>query len=92
MNPAYHKLIQDTSYNINLLLATYAKLSELNILWAGSPNYQNLITQSEINSDPNYLSAGLTTQNVADAEFALAQIKTQIDNAMVALTILSNLP
>lgn len=90
MIPAHQNFISDTSQQCQKLLDMYGDLSQLNVLWAGSPNYDALITQGEIDTVPSL--AGLTTTHLADAEFALATIKDTISNALVALTVLANLP
>ena len=90
MNPAYKKFIQISSNHARVLFNNYGPLAEQNILWAWAAQYQTKITQGEIDSDPELAAAGLTVQNVADALYALALIKTAIDNAMPALTILAN--
>lgn len=70
------------------LMILYGLLVELDALWAGSPNYSSTI-------DDNFLSthgfSGLTHQTLADAEFTLATIKTNIGNQLPALSILATL-
>lgn len=92
MSSAHQNFVSETAARCRVLLAEYGELSQLNVLWAGTPNYDALITQEEIDSVPSFQGAGLTTQNLADAEFALATILGNINNSLVALTILANLP
>lgn len=72
-------------------LDLYGKLTEQNVLWAGSPDYDARITQQEIDSVPSFVAAGLTAQQLADAVYALEQIRGILTNAMPALTVLANL-
>ena len=91
--PAAHQNFISTSGNqCKALLDLLGMLEQLNTLWAGTPNYQGLIDQAEIDSVPAFAGAGLTTQTLADAEFALANTMTGIHNAIVALTVLGTLP
>lgn len=92
MNPSYNAFLQRTIAIVVQLLDLLGTLDQLNSLWAGSPSYQTLITQAQINLQDQYAAAGLTTQNVADAEYALATIKTTLENALVALSVLANIP
>ncbi len=92
MSAAHQNFVSQTAYRARVMLDQIGPLEQLNTLWAGTPNYDELITQEEIDSVASFAGAGLTAQNVADAEFALATIKGQIDNAMVALTVLASLP
>jgi hypothetical protein len=90
MIPAHQDFVSDTAKACKALLDQYGALQQLNVLWAGSPDYDALITQGEIDEVPSF--AGLTATQLADAEFALASIKDTITNALPALTVLSNLP
>jgi len=92
MSDAHQNFISQTSYRAKVLLDQVGPLAQLNVLWAGSPDYDTAITQEEINSVPSFVGAGLTVQQVADAEYVLASILTSINNALVALTMLANLP
>jgi hypothetical protein len=92
MNSAYQNFISDVSNKCKTELDIYGDLAQINVLWAGSPNYDALITQIEIDTVPSFLGAGLTTQQLADATYALEQIRTILTNALPALTVLANLP
>lgn len=92
MSSAHQNFVSKTSNEAKRLLEFFAQETQLNVLWAGAPNYDQLITQQDIDSVASFAGAGLTTQNIADAQFAMATINTTIQNALVALTILANLP
>lgn len=72
-------------------LDLYGDLTQQNVLWAGTPDYDARITQQEIDSVPAFAAAGLTAQQVADAVYALEQIRGIITNALPALTVLAHL-
>lgn len=92
MNTRQQSFIRDSQTESDFMLSRLGPLLQLNTLWAGSPNYDGLITQQEIDSVPEFVAAGLTVQELADAEFALATIKDTINNALPALTVLAKLP
>ncbi len=92
MSLAHQKFINDTTKQARALLEFYQLATELEVLWSGSPAYQTAITQTEIDSVANLLGAGLTLQNVADAQYVMSLVKGNIQNAIVALTILAYLP
>jgi hypothetical protein len=92
METAHQNFVSKTSYNAKRLLDMYGDLAQLNVLWAGSPNYDGLIDQASIDSVPSLAGAGLTASQLADAEFIMATIKGNIENALPALTVLANLP
>jgi hypothetical protein len=87
---AHQDFISDSAEQCKALLDLYGPLVLLNVLWAGSPNYDALITQNEIDEVTSF--AGLTAGQLADAQFAMATIKDTITNALPALTVLANLP
>ncbi len=92
MSSAHQNFVSNTSTETRRLLEFFAKETQLNVLWSGAPAYQTAITQEEIDSVASFAGAGLTAQNIADAQYAMAAINTSIQNALVALTILANLP
>lgn len=92
MTAAHQNFVSNTAIEARALLAFFSEETQLNILWAGLPDYQHQITQDEINSVPTFAGAGLTLQNIADAQFIMATIMGNIQAQLVALTILANLP
>lgn len=70
------------------LLNMYEALKELDTLWAGTSDYDTLVDQAFLDSVASF--GGLTTTQLADAEFALSTIKGQIESSYVALLILKN--
>ncbi len=95
MNGAHQNFIKTTTYRARIMLEQIGPLDQLDVLWAGTPAYNSPttgITQADINTDQGYVDAGLTEQNLIDAEYALAVIKGTITGALTALTMLANLP
>lgn len=72
-------------------LDMYGNLAQQNVLWAGTPAYNTRITQAAIDGVQSFADAGLTEAQVADAVYALEQIRGIITNALPALTVLANL-
>lgn len=92
MSAAHQNFVSNTSILARQLLQYQAMEQQLNILWAGAPNYSTAITQAEIDSVPSFAGAGLQKQTIADAQYAMANLNTAIQNAIVALTTMANLP
>lgn len=85
----HDKFIAQSSRTAAALLLLYGELSQENVLFNGAPNYKAAITQPIIDAQAS--NAGLTVQNLADAEFALASILTTLTGALPALAILKGL-
>jgi hypothetical protein len=92
MPQVQQNFISRSSYTAKRLLDMYGELQQLNVLWAGAPNFDGLIDQDAIDTIPSFSDSELTTQTLADAEFALATIMGTITNALPALTQLAALP
>lgn len=76
--------IQNTGQAVKGLLAMEGNLDQLNVLWAGAAQYSTEITQNDLTTSPAF--NGLTTQNLADVEFALATVLNTIKAALPAFT------
>lgn len=72
------------------LLDMRAKVAELQVLYSGTPDFDTAIDQTDL--DANFPESGATEQAFDDGLYAMGLIKTDIDNAASALTILANLP
>lgn len=90
LSAAHMNFIRQAQQQARVLLDQHGGMVTQGIFYSGTPNYDNEILQSDI--DANFPDSGLTIQTLADAEFAIALIKTNIENAIVALNILANLP
>lgn len=91
--PAVHQNFISTDAKLaKALVELLGPLQVQNTLYAGSPNYDEEITQAEIDTVPSFLESELTTQTIADARFAMATIMNTIVNALPSLTEMSRLP
>ena len=84
-----YNAISKVAQHCKTLVDLYGPLVVDDALWAGSPNYNGAITQGDLDANPNF--GGLTHQQLADAEFALATIKTQINTSLTQLLVLAGL-
>lgn len=70
-------------------LEQYGALTVQNALWAGTPNYDALIDATAIATEADFVAAGLTAAQLADAIYALEQIRGIVTAALPALSILA---
>lgn len=91
-NQVFANFINRTGNQAKGQLAEIGDLTQMDSLWAGSPNYDGLITQAEIDEYPAFVAAGLTAQDMADVQFVLASIKNLLLGALPALSKLASLP
>jgi hypothetical protein len=91
MDKCLQDFIGDVAYNSRVVLERLGPLTQINTLYAGTPDYDTRITQSEIDEVPLFLDAQLTATDVADACYALEQIRAAMNNAIAALTVLGHL-
>lgn len=92
MPSAHYTFLRDGRSAAQAMLQQLGPLLELDTLWNGTPNYDGLITQAEIDSVTSLYEAGYTTTEIADAFYALSLIKTAITDHIAALARLSDLP
>lgn len=83
----YVRQIQNTS---RLMLDIQGSIQQERILGSGVPDYLGKITQQDI--DASFPDSGVTVQALADAQYILSIIGDNVNSALVALTILANLP
>jgi hypothetical protein len=88
MTAARKQFVVRTSSEVKALMSLYTELCQLNALWAGAPNFDDLITQADLDEVAEFSGVGLTAQQLADAEYALASIKSTIEGALVPLAVL----
>lgn len=81
------QFLQNTGQAVKGLLAQEGQLDQLNVLWAGAAQFSTSITQNDLDTSAAFKD--LTTQNIADAEFALATVLNTIKNALPALSIVA---
>lgn len=91
MNAPQQDLISRTGGLCNQLLTMKGIIDQIDVLYSGSPNWDELITQSEIDEIPSFLQAGLTVANVADAIYILKLVRDNVNSNLVAMVMLANL-
>jgi len=92
MDAVHQNFISSTSSTAKTFLDKFGELTQLNVLWAGTPDYDTIITQELIDSVPSFHSAGLTVAQLSDTLYVLELIRTQLSNALPALTVMARLP
>lgn len=60
------------------LLALETEMTQINELYNGSPNWDDLFTDQEITDTPQLAAVGLTAQTLADAVYQVATIRNQV--------------
>jgi hypothetical protein len=91
MENCLQNFISNVAKECRANLEEYGDLAQLNVLWAGSPDYDARITQAEIDSVPMFHDMQLTTAQLADAAYALEQIRGIITAALPAFSILAQI-
>lgn len=72
------------------ILDLQGDISEIDILYNGTPDWDTLITDQEIDGVPSFAAIGLTAQDVSDAIYQLNQIRTQVTTGnLPAMVLLS---
>jgi hypothetical protein len=72
------------------ILDLQGSVTQLDILYNGTPDWDTLITDEEINGVPSFAAIGLTAQDVADALYQLNQIRNQVNTGnLPAMVLLS---
>lgn len=84
--------VMKSSISAQALLALYGDLSQLNVLWAGSPDYQHGITQTDLDSYPAFEDCGLTVAQLTEVEYAIGQIVGLLTNKLPDLSVVANIP
>ena len=91
MDAVLQSFISKAAQHARAELALYGELAQQNVLWAGTPDYQGRITQDAIDEVPSFAGAGLTAEQLADAVYALEQIRGIMTDALPALAVLAGL-
>lgn len=91
MENVLQNFISVTGREARAQLDRYGDLTQQNVLWLGTPDYDTRITQEGIDSVASFADAGLTLTQVADAVYALEQIRGIMTAAMPELTVLAGL-
>ena len=90
MEAPQQDLIVKTGQVCAALLDLQAAIEQIDILYSGSPNWDDLITNQTINEVPAFEAIGLTAANVADAIYQIKLIRQQVMTGnIVAMVLLS---
>lgn len=87
VTPPQEKFFGESVRTTQSLMALYGTLVELDALWAV---YGSQMTDAAFEGVARF--NGITATNLADAEFALSSVKNTMANAIIALSILKNMP
>ncbi len=63
----------------------------LNVLWNGSPDWDTLITQEMIDSNPSFHAAGITKQMIYDVIFSEETARGTIEGNIASFIVMSQL-
>lgn len=72
------KMIVRAAQSAAKLFEDLGNLTQVNELWFGTPNWQNLITDEELMEITAFADAGLTKAKLADGIYQLSAIRNQI--------------
>jgi hypothetical protein len=92
MQPAQMNFVSKTANQARLFRAAFALSEELKTLYSGTPNWEALITQAEIDSVPSFAALGLTKAQLDGVIYSLGVINTQLTNYLTEFVMLSNVP
>jgi hypothetical protein len=82
--------ISDIGTICKALLDMQGTIQHFDILYNGSPDWDTLITDEEIDGVPLFAALGLTAANVADVIFQLNAIRTTVQTGnLPAMVVLS---
>lgn len=81
-------LISDVGIVCRTLLDIQGSIEQINILYNGSPDWDTLITDEEINGVPSFVEIGLTAADVADAIFQINAVRTLVTTGNLPAVVL----
>ena len=85
-------LITNVGIVSRALLDLQDDIEQIDILYNGTPDWDTLITDQEIDGVPSFAAVGLTAQGVADAIYQLNQVRTIVNSGnLPALVLLAQL-
>lgn len=91
MNAPQQNLVSKAGQLCSQLLEMKGTIDQIDVLYSGSPNWDDLITQGEIDEVGSFAEAGLTAANVADAVYILKLIRDNINSNLPAMVMMANL-
>lgn len=90
MNAPQQDLISRTGRVCKQLLDLKGTIDQIDVLYSGSPDWDSLITQPEIDEVASFLQANLTVANVADTIYILKLIRDNVNSNLPAMVMLAN--
>ena len=92
MESPQQNLISNTGQVSKALLDLMSAIERIDILYSGSPNWDDLITDQTIAEVPSFAAAGLTAAIVADAIYQIKAVRTQVTTGnLPALVLMAEL-
>lgn len=91
MNAPQQNLISKAGNLCEQLLKMTGPINQIDVLYSGTPNWDDLITQNEIDEVDSFAEAGLTAANVADAVYILKLVRDNVNSNLPAMVMLANL-
>lgn len=91
MNAPQQNLVSKAGNLCKQLLEMKGVIDQIDVLYSGSPNWDSLITDSEIAEVGSFVEAGLTAANVADAVYILKLVRDNVNSNLPAMVVMANL-
>ena len=88
MEAPQQNLISKTGTVCKQLVELMDDIEHIDILYSGSPNWDDLITDEAIATVPSFVAAGLTAQTVADAIYQIKLVRQQITTGNLPAMVL----
>jgi len=93
MESPQQDLISKTGQIIKTLLELMDDIERIDILYSGTPNWDELITNEAIAEVPSFVACGLTAEMYADAVYQIKMVRNQvITGNLPALVVMAALP
>jgi hypothetical protein len=84
-------LVQKVKIIANKELELRNAIAEVDTLYNGAPNWDEALTQAEIDTVPAFEAVGLTPQQIADVIYAAKQADAQIAGNLPSMFVLANI-
>jgi len=92
MEAPQQNMISNTGKAASIALEQlFPLVQQIKTLYSGTPNWDALITQAEIDSVPSFQAAGLTKADLNDAIYCLGQMNIEVTTRLTAIIMLANL-
>lgn len=91
MNAPQQNLVSKAGQLCSQLLEMKGIIDQIDVLYSGSPNWDDLITQGEIDEVSSFAQTGLTATTVADAVYILKLVRDNVNSNLPAMVMMANL-